>query len=69
MLATSRNDLGVQKVSLGAVPADDASGLALVGRVPTRSLQLLSGHRSLEQLQRYMDVSDERKREAANACG
>ncbi len=37
--------------------------------VPTRSIQLLSGHSSLEQLQRYIDVTDEQKRAAANAFG
>ena len=37
--------------------------------VPTRSIQLLSGHGSLEQLQRYIDVSDEQRRQAANAFG
>ena len=37
--------------------------------VPTRTIQLLSGHSSLEQLQRYIDVNDEQKRQAANAFG
>ena len=37
--------------------------------VPTRTIQLLSGHSSLEQLQRYIDVSDQQKRQAANAFG
>ena len=37
--------------------------------VPTRTIQLLSGHSSLEQLQRYIDVSDQQKRQAAMAFG
>ena len=36
---------------------------------PTRTIQLLLGHSSLEPLQRYIDVSDEQKRKAANAFG
>ena len=36
---------------------------------PTRTIQLLSGHSSFEQLQHYIDVSDEQKRQAANAFG
>ena len=40
-----------------------AAGIAL------RTLQQLSGHSSLEQLQRYIDVNDEQKRKAANAFG
>ena len=37
--------------------------------VPTRTIQLLSGHNTLEQLQRYIDVSDKQKRQAAYAFG
>ena len=43
--------------------------LASSAGVPTRTIQLLSGHSSLEQLQRYIDVSDEQKLQAANAFG
>ena len=43
--------------------------LASAAGVPTRTLQLLSGHSSLEQLQRYIDVNDEQKRAAALAFG
>jgi len=43
--------------------------LASSAGVPTRTLQLLSGHSSLEQLQRYIDVNDEQKRAAALAFG
>ena len=35
--------------------------------VPLRVLQSISGHRSLDTLQRYLDVKDEAKREAALA--
>ena len=43
--------------------------LASSAGVPTRTIQLLSGHSSLEQLQRYIDVNDEQKRAAALAFG
>ena len=37
--------------------------------VPLRVIQCLSGHSSLEQLQRYLDAKDEQKRQAALAFG
>ena len=37
--------------------------------VPLRVLQSISGHSSLEMLQRYLDVKDEAKRAAAMAFG
>ena len=37
--------------------------------VPLRVIQSISGHSSLEQLQRYLDVKDEQKRAAALAFG
>ena len=37
--------------------------------VPLRVLQSISGHSSLEMLQRYLDVKDEAKRAAALAFG
>ena len=37
--------------------------------VPLRVLQSISGHSSLEMLQRYLDVKDEAKRAAAMALG
>ena len=37
--------------------------------VPLRVLQSISGHSSLEMLQRYLDVRDEAKRAAAMAFG
>ena len=37
--------------------------------VPLRVLQSISGHSSLEMLQRYLDVKDEQKRAAALAFG
>ena len=37
--------------------------------VPLRVLQTISGHSSLEMLQRYLDVKDEAKRAAAMAFG
>ena len=37
--------------------------------VPLRVLQSISGHSSLEMLQRYLDVKDEAKRSAALAFG
>ena len=46
-----------------ALTQASAAGIAL------RTLQQLSGHSSLEQLQRYIDVNDEQKRKAANAFG
>ena len=37
--------------------------------IPLRVLQSISGHASLEMLQRYLDVKDEQKRAAALAFG
>jgi len=37
--------------------------------IPLRVLQSISGHSSLEMLQRYLDVKDEQKRQAALAFG
>ena len=37
--------------------------------VPLRVIQSISGHASLEMLQRYLDVQDQQKREAALAFG
>ena len=37
--------------------------------VPLRVIQSISGHSSLEQLQRYLDVRDDQKRQAAMAFG
>jgi len=37
--------------------------------IPLRVIQSLSGHSSLEMLQRYLDVKDEQKRQAALAFG
>ena len=37
--------------------------------VPLRVIQSISGHASLEMLQRYLDVKDQQKREAALAFG
>ena len=37
--------------------------------VPLRVLQSISGHSSLEMLQKYLDVKDESKRQAAMAFG
>ena len=36
---------------------------------PIRVIQSISGHSSLEMLQRYLDVKDEQKRAAALAFG
>ena len=46
-----------------ALTQASAAGIAL------RTLQQISGHSSLEQLQRYIDVNDEQKRKAASAFG
>ncbi len=37
--------------------------------VPLKVIQSISGHSSLEMLQRYLDVKDEQKRQAALAFG
>ena len=37
--------------------------------VPLMVIQSISGHSSLDMLQRYLDVKDEQTRQAALACG
>ncbi len=58
-------NLGVSTHSLRRSALTQASAAG----IPTRSIQVLSGHSSLEQLQRYIDTTDEQKKQAANAFG
>ena len=66
LLTVDQLDTGTSKVGAAAAYAGRSASSA---GVPTRTIQLLSGHSSLEQLQRYIDVSDQQKRQAANAFG
>ena len=54
---------GIQGASLHSLRRS-ALTLAHSRNVPIRVIQQISGHSSLEQLQRYRDCSDEQKRQA-----
>ena len=55
--------VGIQGASLHSLRRS-ALTLAHSRNVPIRVIQQISGHSSLEQLQRYLDCSDEQKRQA-----
>ena len=59
---------GIESVSTHSFRRSALTQASAAG-CPTRMIQLLSGHSSLEQLQRYIDVTEEQKRQAANAFG
>ncbi len=67
-LRAACRSVGIEGVSTHSFRRSALTQASAAG-VPTRSIQLLSGHSSLEQLQRYIDVTDAQKRQAAMAFG
>ena len=68
VLRAVRKKLGLEGVSTHSFRRSALTQASSAG-VPLRVIQSISGHSSLEQLQRYLDVRDEQKREAALAFG
>jgi integrase/recombinase XerD len=66
--ACARAGLGNVGVSTHSLRRSALTQASAAG-IPTRSIQVLSGHSSLEQLQRYIDTTDEQKKQAANTFG
>jgi integrase/recombinase XerD len=62
------NKLGIEGCSTHSFRRSALTAASDKG-VPLRVLQSISGHSSLEMLQRYLDVKDEQKRQAALAFG
>jgi integrase/recombinase XerD len=60
--------LGLEGVSTHSFRRSALTQASAAG-VPLRHIQALSGHSSLEQLQRYLDTTDAQKRAAAMAFG
>ena len=58
--------IGLEGVSTHSLRRSALTQASSAG-VPLRVIQFISGHGSLEQLQRYLDVGDEQKRQAAMA--
>ena len=60
--------LGIQGVSAHSFRRSALTAASDKG-IPLRVIQSISGHSSLEMLQRYLDVKDEQKRAATLAFG
>ena len=58
--------LGIEGASTHSFRRSSITSASNAG-VPVRHIQLLSGHSSLEMVQRYCDVSESQKRNATNA--
>ena len=67
-LRASCRKLGVEGASTHSFRRSALTQASTAG-VPLRHIQALSGHSSLEQLQRYLDVSEDQKKQAAMAFG
>ncbi len=67
-LRTTCKKLGIEGASTHAFRRSALSAASDKG-VPLRVIQSISGHSSLEMLQRYLDVNDNQKRKAALAFG
>ena len=67
-LRASCRKAGIEGVSTHSFRRSALTQASTAG-VPLRHIQALSGHSSLEQLQRYLDVSENQKKQAALAFG
>ena len=67
-LRSACSELGVVGASTHSLRRSALTAASGKG-IPLRVLQSISGHSSLEMLQRYLDVKDEAKRAAALAFG
>ena len=67
-LRVSCRKVGVEGASTHSFRRSALTQASTAG-VPLRHIQALSGHSSLEQLQRYLDVSEDQKKQAAMAFG
>ena len=67
-LRASCRKAGIEGVSTHSFRRSALTQASTAG-VPLRHIQALSGHSSLEQLQRYLDVSENQKKQAAMAFG
>jgi integrase/recombinase XerD len=68
LIATRRSRVGLQGVSTHSFRRTALTQMSSAG-VPLRHIQEISGHDNLANLQRYLEVSPEQRRDAVAVIG